>query len=234
MRMFLSGIFYYLNLAWVKTLLFFIASVEVIDRENTPKRGPIIIVCNHLNNADSPILTGSIPRRIFWLTKAEWFGSPVVGWMFKAAAMIPVRRSEADLKALRTCEKITKQGHALGMFPEGHRSKTGGLQPAEQGTALIALRTGAPILPVAIWGTENVKLPRDIIGRTHAHVRFGKPFVIPRREKISREDVAEATTTIMKAIAAILPEQYRGVYAGALTPGPSPATAGERRGEETN
>src|SRR6266540_5456508 len=123
--MFLSGIFYYLNLAWVKTLLFFIASVEMIDRENTPKRGPVIIVCNHLNNADSPILTASIPRRIFWLTKAEWFGSPFVGWMFKAAAMIPVRRAEADLKALRTCEKITKQGHALGMFPEGHRSKTG-------------------------------------------------------------------------------------------------------------
>lgn len=218
MRMFLSGVFYYLNLAWVKTLLFFIASVEVIDRENTPKRGPIIIVCNHLNNADSPILTASIPRRIFWLTKAEWFGSPFVGWMFKAAAMIPVRRAEADLKALRTCEKITKQGHALGMFPEGHRSKTGGLQPAEPGTALIALRTGAPILPVAIWGTENVKLPRDMIGRTHAHVRFGEPFSLQRKEKVSREDVTEATTTIMKAIAAILPEQYRGVYGDGAPP----------------
>ena len=218
MRMFLSGVFYYLNLAWVRTLLFFITSVEIIDKRNVPKRGPVIIVCNHLNNADSPILTGSIPRRIFWLTKAEWFGSPLVGWMFKAAAMIPVRRAEADLKALRTCERITKQGHALGMFPEGHRSKTGGLQPAEPGTALIALRTGAPILPVAIWGTEGVKLPRDIFGRTRAHIRFGKPFSLAHKDKVSREDLAEATTTIMKAIAAILPEQYRGVYADDAPP----------------
>ena len=80
---------------------------------------------------------------------------------------------------------------------------------------------------MAIWGTENVKLPRDMIGRTHAHVRFGKPFSLPRKEKMSREDVAQATTTIMKAIAAILPEKYRGVYAEPSRPGaPSRRSAG--------
>jgi 1-acyl-sn-glycerol-3-phosphate acyltransferase len=98
------------------------------------------------------------------------------------------------------------------MFPEGTRSRVGHLQVAEPGTALIALRTGAPIQPVAIWGTEKVRLPRDIIGRTHAHISFGKPFSLPRKEKATREDIAEATTTIMKAIAALLPEQYRGAY----------------------
>ncbi|MEK7247816.1 MAG: lysophospholipid acyltransferase family protein [Chloroflexota bacterium] len=230
-----KGIFYYLNLAWVKFLLFLITSVEVIDRENTPKKGPIIIVCNHLNNADPPILTGTIPRRIYWLTKIEWFKKPVIGYMFRMAGMIPVKRFEADLHALRMCERALKKGWALGMFPEGTRSKGGSLRPGEAGSALLALRTGAPILPVAIWGTENVKLPRDMIGRTRAHVRFGKTFVIPRKEKISREDVAEANTTIMKSIAALLPEKYRGVYADDGSPhplAPSPPPEADGRGEK--
>lgn len=214
---FFKGLFYYLNLAWVKLLLFFVTSIEVIDRNNTPKRGPIIIVCNHLNNADPPILTGTIPRRIYWLTKIEWFKTPVIGGMFHMAGMIPVKRFEADLHALRLCERALKKGWALGMFPEGTRSKSGALRPGEPGSALLALRTGAPILPVAIWGTENVKLPRAILGRTRAHVRFGKPFSLERKARISREDVAGATTTIMKSIADLLPEKYRGVYAEGAT-----------------
>jgi 1-acyl-sn-glycerol-3-phosphate acyltransferase len=210
---FFKGLFYYLNLLWVKFLLFFVTSVKVIDKKNTPKRGPIIIVCNHLNNADPPILTATIPRRIYWLTKMEWFSTPVVGGMFRMAGMIPVRRFEADLKALRMCEKALKRGWALGMFPEGTRSKTGALRPGEPGSALLALRTGAPILPVAIWGTENVKLPKDILGRTKATVRFGVPYSLQKKDRITRQDVAEATTTIMRSIGDLLPEKYRGVYA---------------------
>jgi 1-acyl-sn-glycerol-3-phosphate acyltransferase len=232
-KTFWSGVFYYLNLAWVKFLLLLVTSREIIDKENTPKKGAVIIVCNHLNNADSPILTAAIPRRIYWLTKIEWFSAPIAGPMFRMAGMIPVRRFEADLHALRECEKALKAGRALGMFPEGTRSKTGGLQQGEPGSALIALRTGAPILPVAIWGTEKVRLPRDIIGRTHAHIRFGKPFRLARKEKVTREEVAEATTTIMKAIAALLPEQYRGAYADdAESPHPpAPSPASRARGE---
>jgi 1-acyl-sn-glycerol-3-phosphate acyltransferase len=224
---FFKGIFYYLNLAWVKFLLFFVTSVEVIDRKNTPKRGPVIIVCNHLNNADPPILTATIPRRIYWLTKKEWFDTPVIGGMFRMAGMIPVRRFEADLKALRMCERALKKGWALGMFPEGTRSKSGALRPGEPGSALLALRTGAPILPVAIWGTENVKLPRDIIGRTRAHVRFGTPYTLEKKHRITREDVARATETIMRSIAALLPEKYRGVY-GEGEPAPEPDVSAVR------
>lgn len=220
---FFKGIFYYLNLAWVKFLLLLVTKREVIDRGNTPKRGPVIVVCNHLNNADSPILTAAVPRRLYWLVKHEWMVTPVIGPMFRMAGMIPVRRFEADLHALRMCERALKKGWALGMFPEGTRSKTGGLQEGEPGSALLALRTGAPILPVVIWGTEKVRLPRDIIGRTQAYVRFGKPFSLQRKDKISREDIAQGTATIMKALAELLPEKYRGVYADAVTPGPSPA-----------
>lgn len=210
----LRSVFYQANVTWVRGLLLWAARRDIQGTENMPRKGPLIITCNHLNNADSPILTEAIPREVAWLTKAEWFSTPGIGWMFRAGGMIPVRREAADLHALREAQEALKQGRALGMFPEGHRSRTGGLQTGEPGSALIALRTGAPILPIAIWGTEKVKLPRDMfIPRTKAHVRFGKPYRLQRGERIGREEVAQGTETIMKAIAALLPEKYWGVYA---------------------
>jgi 1-acyl-sn-glycerol-3-phosphate acyltransferase len=209
----LRSIFYQANLTWVRGLLLWSARRDIQGRENVQRKGPLIITCNHLNNADSPILTEAIPREVAWLTKAEWFSTPGIGWMFKAGGMIPVRREAADLHALREAQEALKQGRALGMFPEGHRSRTGSLQKGEPGSALIALRSGAPILPVAIWGTENVKLPRDMfLRKTHAHVTFGKPYELPRVKRIGREEVAQGTEAIMKAIAALLPEKYWGVY----------------------
>ena len=209
----LRRLFYNLHMAWVHTLLFFITSKDIQGRENVPAKGPLILASNHLSNGDPPVLTDAFPRQIAWLTKAEWFKTPVVGAMFRWAGMIPVRRFEADLQALRRAQNALKQGRVLGMFPEGTRSKVGHMQPAEPGTALLALRTGAPVQPVAIWGTENVRLPRDLIARTHTHVRFGRPFTLERPQRITREDIEKATTSIMESIAALLPEQYRGAYA---------------------
>jgi 1-acyl-sn-glycerol-3-phosphate acyltransferase len=102
------------------------------------------------------------------------------------------------------------------------------LQNGEPGSALMALRSGSPIVPVAIWCTENVKLPRDMfLRKTHAHVTFGKPYELPRVERIGREEVAEGTETIMKAIAALLPDRYWGVYAdGMKSDGEAKASAG--------
>jgi 1-acyl-sn-glycerol-3-phosphate acyltransferase len=172
----------------------------------------LILASNHLNNADPPLLTAVTPRQISWLTKAEWFKTPVIGWMFKTGGMIPVRRFEADLGALREAQELLKAGGCLGMFPEGTRSRTAQLQSGEPGSALIALRTGSPVQPVALWGTEKVRLPRDLLARTRVHVRFGKPFTLERPKRITREDVEVGTERIMRGIAALLPEKYRGVY----------------------
>ena len=213
MKRFLMAVFYDLNMAWVRALIFIVCGRDIKGRENVPRKGGFILAANHLNNADPPILTGATPRRIAWLTKAEWFKTPVAGLMFRMGGMIPVRRFEADLQALRRSEQALKAGRVLGMFPEGTRSRTGGLARGEPGTALIALRTGALIVPVAIWGTENVKLPRDILRRTHACVRFGKPFTLPAARRITKAEVEAGTETIMREIAALLPPQYHGVYA---------------------
>lgn len=101
------------------------------------------------------------------------------------------------------------------MFPEGTRSRTGGLGRGHAGTATIALHTGTPILPVAITGTENVKWPWFLLRpRLVRHVRIviGEPFHLAEVERVNREAASQATQTIMQRIAEILPPRYRGVY----------------------
>jgi 1-acyl-sn-glycerol-3-phosphate acyltransferase len=133
--------------------------------------------------------------------------------MMRMGGMIPVRRFEADLGALRRAQDLLRSGGCLGMFPEGTRSHGAGLGAGEPGSALIALRSGAPIVPIAIWGTEHVKLPRDLFfKRTRVHIRFGEPFHLPTVRKATREDIESGTRRIMRAIAEMLPPEFRGVY----------------------
>jgi 1-acyl-sn-glycerol-3-phosphate acyltransferase len=215
MKKFLIRLFYYFTLwSWVTPLLLLVSSRDIQGRENVPRKGALIMVSNHMGNADPPVLTVTLPRQLAWLTKAEWFKTPVIGGMFRMGGCIPVRRQEADLGALRRCEDALRQGLVLGMFPEGTRSKGQGLQRGEPGSALLALRTGTPLLPVAIWGTEKVKLPRDLFfKRSRVHVRFGKPFTLPRSRRITKEDVIQGTDRLMREIAALLPAEFRGLYA---------------------
>ncbi len=212
MRRFLVRIVYHLNLLWVRALLILVTSRDVQGRENVPRKDALIVASNHLSNGDPPIITVAVPRQIAWMTKAEWFKTPVIGPLFRWGGMIPVRRFEADLQALRQAQRLLRDGGALAMFPEGTRGGDKGLRAGEPGTALIALRTSTQIVPIAIWGTEHVKLPRDFFRRTRAHVRFGKPFTLEASGRITRDDVARGTETIMREIAALLPERYRGVY----------------------
>src|SRR6266581_2907932 len=198
----LATIFYWLSIrTWVSLVMLFAARPDVKGRQNIPPHGPLILVSNHLNNGDPPALTHAMPRRVVWMAKQELFDMPVVGWLFRAFGLIPVRRFEADLGALRKAQAALRRGQVLGMFPEGTRSQQAQLGEAEPGTALIALRTGAPVMPVAIWGTEHVRLPRDIFARTRLHIRFGRPFQLPHNKRATKEDIAAATDEIMRHIA---------------------------------
>ncbi len=217
MRRLVVRIFYDLNMVWVRALLMLVSSRDVQGRENVPRKGALIVASNHLSNGDPPILTAAVPRQIAWMTKAEWFKTPIIGPLFRMAGMIPVRRFEADLQALRRAQNVLLDGGVLAMFPEGTRGGDMGLRAGELGTALIALRTGTQIVPIAIWGTEHVKLPRDIFRRTRVHIRFGVPFKLEKSKRITRDDVARGTETIMREIARLLPERYRGVYKDAPT-----------------
>jgi len=209
----LQTLFYWLNVrTWVSAIVLIAAKRDVRGMENVPRHGPLILVSNHFNTADPPVLTWAMPRRVIWMAKKELFDNLMIGTLFRLFGLIPVRRFEADLSALRKSLRALRRGQVLGMFPEGTRSGGKGLTAGEPGTAVLALRSGAPILPIAIWGTEHVKLPRDLLRRTAISVRFGQPFRLPETRRVTKAQVASGTDEIMRRIAELLPSQYRGVY----------------------
>ena len=143
------------------------------------------------------------------MAKEEYFSSKIA-WLVRFLGAFPVKRGEADRQALRTAEEQLKKGNILVIFPEGTRSRTRTMATAHAGMGMIALRTGVPVVPVAIWGSENAlkKLGAPIT------ISYGQPMVLtPKGKKITREDIDEATEKIMHKIAEMLPPEYRGVYA---------------------
>lgn len=186
---------------------------QVVGLENVPRRGPVILASNHVSLLDPALLPVLVPRRIVYMGKIELWKTPIIGPLYGLVGFIPVRRFEADLAALRKAEKALRQKQVLGMFPEGTRSRKPGLGKGQPGTAIIALRSGAPIVPVAVTGTEGVAVPRSFFRITRARVVFGKPFELPKGRRLNAELVEQCTERIMKEIAMLLPEEYRGVYA---------------------
>lgn len=186
---------------------------RVVGRRNVPRRGPLIVVSNHLCNVDPVLIDMMCPRPIAFMAKEELFGVPLVGLLARLYGTFPVRRLEADWRALRRAEAILQAGGAVGMFPEGTRSRTWALKRAHPGTAYLALRTGAPFLPVAVAGSEAITSLGQLFRRHRVTVTFGSPFRLAPVERITKSEVEEATRAIMARIAQLLPERYRGVYA---------------------
>jgi 1-acyl-sn-glycerol-3-phosphate acyltransferase len=191
--------------------------------DRIPRQGPLIIAANHLSNADGVLvggwLTPALGRRIHWLGKREMVEWPILGPMARAGSVHPIDRGTADIEAFRLAQRILDEGHVLVIFPEGTRSPTGALQEAKDGLAMLALRTGATILPVGVAGTDRF-WPRGRIPRPGGRLtlRVGEPFrladVLPA-DVDRRAAKGLATKAIMARIAALLPPRHRGVYADA-------------------
>lgn len=199
---------------WIRLVVALASRGTVEGLDNVPKKGPCILVSNHMNIAEPPFISSYFPRRIVWMAKKELFQTPVLNLMYILSGQIPVKRFEADMKALRLARRALRRGHVLGMFPEGTRSRDHRLHRAEPGTALIALRSGVPIVPCAVWGTENFKIPRDFFRTTHVSMRIGKPFNLPQTKKATKKEIEDGSKEIMRHIAELLPAEYRGEYAG--------------------
>ncbi len=211
----LTVVFYWLARWFVRLCLLIWTRKQVVGRENVPRHGPVILASNHVNMLDALLIAVLVPRRIIFMGKIELWSTPIIGPLYGLAGFIPVRRFKADLGSLRKSERALRDGHVLGMFPEGTRSRKPGLGRGRPGTAIIALRSGAPIVPVGVSGTEVVRLPHSFLRRTSVRVVFGRPLELPRGRRLTAELAQECTELIMKEIAALLPEGYRGVYAEA-------------------
>ena len=146
------------------------------------------------------------------MTKQELVYSRRGGLFIRAFGALPVRREGIDREALKAAQALLGRGMALGMFPEGTRSRTARMQEAYPGTALIALSSGAPILPVGITGTEHIKSAGQVLARPHITVTIGEAFHLPKRPGRVSTQLAELTDIIMGRIAQLLPPSYRGVY----------------------
>ena len=161
----------------VRMLAPLFGGLTVYGAENIPKEGPVILASNHAAHMDPPYLSQIMDRQLHMMAKEELFKVPILGRYIRALAAFPVKRGTADRAALREAVDRLKQGHVLGIFPEGTRSQDGALGAAEKGFALIARQTGAPIVPVAIQGT-NAILPKGAKWPRHHHVTItiGRPF----------------------------------------------------------
>jgi 1-acyl-sn-glycerol-3-phosphate acyltransferase len=206
---------FYVLMTWLMaTALRLFARWQVTGRANVPASGPLLVVSNHLNLADPPLLAASLPRRIRFMAKQELFDTRLAGFFIGLYGALPVRRDAGDLRALRTAGRLLDEGGVLGMFPEGHRSNGAGLLPAHPGTALLALRSGATILPVGITGSEQIRSARVLVQRPHISVTIGKPIKLDVPARISAAAVQTASDQIMRSIASLLPDTYRGAYTG--------------------
>lgn len=191
-----------------------IARLHTVGVENIPRSGPVILALNHVAWIDTPLAALRTPRMTHFMAKSEMFSVPVLGGIMRLLGSFPVRRGEGDRETLRVAERLLAEGQMVVIYPEGHRSG-GKLIRAHPGASLIAFRSGAPVIPVAISGTERVfKGLRYGPWAPHVTISYGKPIYLKASgARHTRDDLANSTHLIMRRIAELLPPTYRGEYA---------------------
>ena len=190
---------------------------KVEGTRNIPKHGPLIIVCNHQSNFDPPLVAASISKRRAWfLAKSELFNGPQIAKIFlRAYGGFPLHKGKSDVSAYKWALKKLKSGEAIVIFPEGKRNP-GGLGKPFLGAARIALKSNAPILPIAITGTENLISWTTVFKpRGTLNVKIGKLIQYDenlKNQQSIQEKSEKLTEFIMNQIANLLPLKYRGIY----------------------
>jgi len=193
--------------------------VKVEGRENVPKRGPVILASNHRSFLDSIFIPLVLLRRVTFVAKAEYFDDPKTAWFFRGVGQIPIRREggSASERALASAAEVLADGGVFGIYPEGTRTRDGFLHRGHTGVARLSLRTGTPIVPVGLIGTDEVqpvdrRMPRLFRRVT---VRFGEPLDLSRYADTDAEHLAlrELTDEVMYEIGQLSGYEYVDTYA---------------------
>lgn len=204
--------------AAIKGIMHILCRIDADQMDRIPATGPLIVVANHISSLEVPIIyTHLQPRPATAFAKAETWDHPLFGPLAKLWGAIPLHRGEADAEAFRAGLEALREGKILALAPEGTRSHDGRLQRGMPGVVLVAERSGAPLQPIACYGHETFRQNLRCLRRTDFHVAVGEPFIIDlggqRAGRATRQAVADE---IMARIAALLPPDYRGIYADAV------------------
>jgi 1-acyl-sn-glycerol-3-phosphate acyltransferase len=191
---------------WIVLRIYFVVvlRIRVEGTENFPRRGSFILCSNHVSWLDPLLLGAMSPRRLFYMTKAEAFASPLANRILRTVGAFPVRRHTADRGAIRRALHLLGKGRTVAVFPEGTRSRNGSIGRAEPGAALLAVWSGADVLPVAISGAYRP-------GRLR--LRYGPILRLTRPDNHRHSGAAlqrMADEQIMGAVAALLPGGPKG------------------------
>ncbi len=201
-----------------RLLLRAILDVDFINLEKAPRVGALIVAGNHLGALDALLVYYVVDQRDYIVLVAEYHKEYLLRRLLvKIAGAIFIDRYHADFAVLREVLQRLNEGGVLIISPEGTRSRIGGLLPGQLGTAYLAAKTGVPVLPASIQGSEDHLILANLkrFKRTRVKVIFGEPITFQPVSRENREETLQIyTDEIMCQIAALLPEQYRGVYAG--------------------
>lgn len=184
------------------------------ELEKIPFKGPAILIFNHTNFLEVPLLYLHLrPRPAVGLAKAESWNIPLYGFLARQWEAIPIQRGTAAMSSFKKISEILKQGKMLVISPEGSRNITGALKKAYPGIITMAMQNNVPIIPVAHYGSENFWDNVKRFKKTNFIIRVGKPFFIePGDERITGQIRKDLLFSIMVQLAKLLPEEYRGEY----------------------
>ena len=203
-----------LAISFIHGIFTVLCRVDDAQLERVPSKGPLILVANHVNFLEVPVLlTHLSPRPMSVLVKAENWNYFWARKFFEFNNGIPIHRGETNFKAFYLAKAALKDERIVAMAPEGTRSGDGCLQLGRSGIVLLALRSGAPLQPLVYYGGEKFRDNVKHFRRTEFHIVIGNPFRLnPERASLGREVRQEITNEIMYQLAALLPAAYRGVY----------------------
>lgn len=163
---------------------------EIIGTENVPASGGVVLCTNHISLWDPPFVGSPLNRIVHFMAKAELFNIPVLGWWIRNVGAFPVKRGGVSKESIKLALKLLKEGNILAVFPEGTRGNTGGM--GKKGAAMLALKSGATVIPAAIIGEYKLFRRQTVI--------YGKPVDLSEFAEGGSEQLEAATEKIMAAI----------------------------------
>lgn len=197
-----------------RVVVFVCTKTTIRGRENYPRRGPALIVINHLGDPDAVLVMAALPDFPEVIGKIELRDIPILRWLADMLGIIWVHRGQPDRRALSAALEAFRQGRCILIAPEGRESVSGALEAGTDGAAFLALAAGVPVVPVTITGSEFRRIENGLkkLRRGKVTVTVGMPFVLPLQRQ-DQDALREGTRIIMETLARQLPPEFRGVYA---------------------